>query len=82
MAAGKCDTTGKTRYQDRREARLALDKLRIRRAGHKTERSAYHCRFCDSWHISSMGERPTGSKTRMEPHQRWRWGGKLKPEED
>lgn len=75
MSKGKCEATGKTQYLDRRDARLALDKLRVRRAGHKTERTAYHCRFCDKWHISSMGERPKARAigTRMAPHQRWKW---------
>jgi len=74
MAGGKCGTTGKTQYADRREARIALDKLLVRRNGHKTERTAYQCRFCDQWHLSSMGERPnTVNATRMEPVRRWRW---------
>lgn len=75
MSKGKCEVTGKTQYLDRRDARLALEKLRVRRAGHKTERNAYHCRFCDKWHITSMGERPNARslKTRMTPHQRWKW---------
>ena len=72
---GKCAVTGKTQYEDRREARLALNKLMVRRAGHKTERTAYHCRFCDKWHLSSMGEKPTDTKPRMEPAKRWRWTG-------
>lgn len=78
---GKCGVTGKTTYQDRREARLALDKLRVRRSGHKTERTAYHCRFCNHWHISSMGEKPTDTKPRMAPATKWRWRGDP-PEED
>lgn len=72
--AGKCGVTGKTQYLDRREARLALDKLRVRRAGHKTERTAYHCRFCGRWHLSSMGEKPkpTDIRQRLTPNKRWR----------
>ena len=75
MPAGKCPVTGKTQYIDRREARLALDKLIVRRAGHKTERSAYPCPHCDKWHITSMGEKPHRNlrATRLTPNKRWRW---------
>lgn len=78
MAAGKCGVTGKVQYHNRREARLALNKLKVRRAGHKTERSAYHCRFCNQWHLTSMGERHSDTKPRMHPApRRWRWTGAL-----
>lgn len=75
MPAGKCSVTGKTNYLDRREARLALDKLLVRRAGHKTEQSAYNCPHCGKWHITSMGEKPQRNlrATRLTPHKRWRW---------
>ena len=76
MALGKCPDTGKTQYRDRREARVALNKLRVRRAGHKTERAAYHCRFCGKWHLTSQGEKAPRS-TRMAPADRWRWNKEI-----
>lgn len=80
MDEGKCATTGKTQYVTRRHARLALDKLLIRRSGHKTERTAYMCRFCGQWHLSSMGDKPE-RVPRMAPASRWRWQG-VAPDED
>ncbi len=73
--AGGCTATGKRQYATRREARIALNKLLVRRAGHKTERSAYSCKFCNEWHITKMGEKPRELKpTRMPPAKRWRKG--------
>lgn len=77
MERGKCGTTGKTQYVSRRDARLALDKLAVRRAGHKTERTAYPCRFCDYWHLSSMGDKQPERVPRMAPATRWRWRGEV-----
>lgn len=78
---GKCPDTGKTIYADRRDARLALNKLIDRRPGHRHERGAYNCKFCGKWHITCMGEKQRAPKpTRLEPSQRWRWS--RKPEED
>lgn len=75
MPAGKCPETGKTQYVDRREARLALDKLIVRRAGHKTEQSSYKCPACALWHITSMGDKPHHNlrQRRLAPAKRWRW---------
>lgn len=71
---GKCDTTGKTQYATRREARVALDKLRVRRAGHKTERTAYPCRFCSLWHLSSQDDKARVRQPRLAPATKWRYG--------
>lgn len=66
----KCVTTGKLRYPARADARQALDKLRVRRAGHLTEKTAYQCRYCGDWHLTKRGEK---RGPRMEPAKRWRW---------
>lgn len=77
MVGGKCETTGKSQYASRHAARVALNKLRVRRSGHKTERSAYNCKFCGKWHLTSMGETTEASNaTRLEPARRWKgWRG-------
>lgn len=81
MLRGKCPDTGKTMYADRRDARTALNALIARRAGAKSERCAYSCKFCGKWHLTSMGEKPTPIKTtRLPPARRWRWNGKLQDE--
>jgi hypothetical protein len=75
MAGGaKCTPTGKTQYDSRDDARIALAKLAARRGGGKSERSAYRCHFCGQWHLTSMGDSPK-RKTRLTPNQRWRWDG-------
>ena len=81
MHQGKCEVTGKTQYASRREARQGLDKLRVRRAGHKTERNAYRCKFCERWHLTTMGEKPGVPTPRLEPATKWRWDGSIDDEE-
>lgn len=75
MPAGKCPDTGKTVYLTRREARLALDKVRLRRATNRTEQSAYNCPACGKWHITKIGEKKLTKfrETRLPPAKRWRW---------
>lgn len=71
----KCGTTGKTQYATRRDARTALDKLIVRRAGHKTECTYYRCKFCGKWHLSSMADKRRERVPRMSPAKRWRFRG-------
>lgn len=76
MPQGMCEKTGKIIYRTRRDARIALDKLRARRA-ETPERHAYNCPHCGKWHVTRMGEKPSRKprETRMEPARRWRWKG-------
>lgn len=79
---GKCETTGKVQYASRREARVGLNKLLVRRRGHKTERSSYKCKYCDSWHLTTMGEKPGVPLPRLAPADPWKWDGTVQEEED
>lgn len=79
---GKCDFSGKLIYPTRRDARLALSKLRVRRAGHKTERNAYPCPFCKGWHVTCQAEKPGIPPPRLTPHKRWRKGRRHHDEEE
>lgn len=73
---GKCQATGKSQYATRRDARIALNRLAERRAGHKTECAAYNCKFCGKWHLSSMRFFPKAQgATRIPPASKWRWNG-------
>lgn len=78
----KCEATGKTQYSNRRSARMALDKLMVRRNGHKTERTAYSCRFCGKWHLSSQGDKQPIRTPRLAPSVRWRWTGNPPPSDE
>lgn len=72
-AREKCVTTGKVIYKSRREARVALNKIRERRPS-APERNAYNCRYCGKWHVTRMGEKVHRKPvTRMAPATRWNW---------
>lgn len=81
MLRGKCPVTGKVQYTSLREARMVLDKLKVRRMGHKTERSAYQCGFCPHWHITCMAHKQDHTP-RLAPHRRWRWRGIVTDDEE
>ena len=61
--------TGKVIYWTQNEARTALDKVRVRRRGHKTEQRSYVCKHCANWHITCLSEAPRNA-TRLKPHTR------------
>lgn len=71
MGLALCGVTGKVIYWTQDEARKALDKVRVRRRGHKTEQSSYTCHHCGTWHITCLSEAPRNA-TRLKPHTRLR----------
>ncbi len=60
---GNCPSK-KRRYPNRNQAMSELDRVRRKRqrlqpAGARCERTAYHCRHCNGWHLTSQAKRAT-----------------------
>jgi hypothetical protein len=49
--------TGKRRYPDELEARLALARIAQLDVEHRAEQRAYFCEFCCGWHLTHQPPR-------------------------
>lgn len=65
----RCSTTGKVRYGERKDARLALEDCRRLAAAsaicgvtRRTECRSYRCASCSGWHLTSQPARSAPKK--------------------
>ncbi|MBT1162230.1 hypothetical protein [Bifidobacterium sp. SO1] len=52
--SGKCSRTGKIRYNNLFEAKLALATCKGSASRKRSERRTYLCEFCHNWHLTSQ----------------------------